>query len=110
MEQNNNEIPLGELLNELEHDSESIRFRIVVETRTGQTIGYCNTMGRLTTEKYAAQIYEYPRTMPQIVRNAEIKKIVKNFHRSLQEVCAIDKTNVIRHIPFRTITVKASYL
>lgn len=110
MEKNKNEIPLSELLSELEHESESIQFRIIVETRTGQTIGYSNSMGRFTTEKYAAQIFEIPRTMSIIAQRAEVKKLVRNFHRALQEECTINKVNVIRHIPFRSITVKASYI
>jgi len=110
MEKNNNEIPLSELLNELVHESESIRFRIVVETRTGQTIGYCWHINNFTTEKSSAQIFEIPRTMSIIAQRTEVKRLVRNFHRSLQEACAIDKTNVIRNIPFRSITVKASYI
>lgn len=110
MEKNKNEIPLSELLNELEHESESIRFRIIVETRTGQTIGYVNPLGGLDSEKNSAQIFEIPRTMSPIVRNTEVKRLVNKYHRLLQEHLQLEKTSVIKHIPFRSITVKASYI
>lgn len=105
-----NEIPLSELLEDLERENELIQYRIVVNSRSGNLVGYIKANNTLTTEIKQAHIFEVSRSMSQVQRNTEVKKTIMRCHRQLQEELIMNSKNTIRNLPFRSITIKASYI
>lgn len=103
-------IPLEKILSEMEHDHEVVRFRIAAITRAGLPIGYFDSTGQLVKDENKAEMFSIPRAMSEMDRNVKVKHLVRKYHRLLEQELQMTKENSVRHIPFRTVTVKAIYL